>query len=43
VAQERLGIEADDIPGGHMVAMSQPRELADRLESYLEELERGAG
>jgi pimeloyl-ACP methyl ester carboxylesterase len=38
VAQERLGIEADEIPGGHMVAMSRPSELADRLERYLDEL-----
>jgi len=34
VAQERLGIEPDEMPGGHLVALSRPRELADRLESY---------
>ena len=35
VARERLGIEADEIDGGHMVALSRPRELAQRLEAYL--------
>ena len=39
VARERLGIEADLIDGGHMVAMSRPRELADRLESYRREFD----
>ena len=34
VAQERLGIEADEIDGGHMVALSRPRELAERLETF---------
>lgn len=34
VARERLGIEADEIVGGHMVALSQPRELAERLVAY---------
>jgi pimeloyl-ACP methyl ester carboxylesterase len=34
VACERLAIEVDEIEGGHMVAMSNPRELADRLEAY---------
>lgn len=34
VAHERLGIEADEIEGGHLVALSRPRELAERLESY---------
>ena len=33
VAHERLGLEVDEIDGGHMVAMSHPRELADRLEA----------
>jgi pimeloyl-ACP methyl ester carboxylesterase len=31
VARERLGIEADEIDGGHLVALSRPGELADRL------------
>jgi pimeloyl-ACP methyl ester carboxylesterase len=34
IARERLGIEVDEIDGGHMVAMSQPTGLADRLEAY---------
>lgn len=31
VAQERLGITAELVPGGHLVALSRPRELADAL------------
>jgi pimeloyl-ACP methyl ester carboxylesterase len=34
VARERLGVEVDDIDGGHMVALGNPAELADRLEAY---------
>jgi pimeloyl-ACP methyl ester carboxylesterase len=34
VARERLGLPVDEIPGGHLVALSRPRELAGRLESY---------
>jgi pimeloyl-ACP methyl ester carboxylesterase len=34
VARERLAIEVDEIDGGHMVAMSNPGELANRLEAY---------
>ena len=34
VVRERLGIAADEIDGGHCVALSRPRELADRLEAY---------
>jgi pimeloyl-ACP methyl ester carboxylesterase len=34
VARERLGIEVDDMPGGHLVALSQPVELARRLAAY---------
>lgn len=34
VARERLGIELDEIDGGHMVAMSDSAALADRLEAY---------
>jgi pimeloyl-ACP methyl ester carboxylesterase len=33
VVRERLGINADEIDGGHCVALSRPRELADRLEA----------
>jgi pimeloyl-ACP methyl ester carboxylesterase len=34
VAKERLGLDGDVIEGGHMVALSRPREVADRLEAY---------
>jgi pimeloyl-ACP methyl ester carboxylesterase len=34
VARERLGLEVDEIDGGHMVALSDPAGLADRLEAY---------
>ena len=34
VARERLGLEVDQIDGGHMVAMSNPTGLANRLEAY---------
>lgn len=34
IARERLGIEVDEIDGGHMLAMSNPAVLADRLEAY---------
>lgn len=34
IARQRLGVEVDEIGGGHMVAMSNPAELADRLEAY---------
>jgi hypothetical protein len=34
VARERLGIAADEIDGSHCVALSRPKELADRLEAY---------
>jgi pimeloyl-ACP methyl ester carboxylesterase len=34
LAPERLGITPDEIPGGHCVALSRPKELADILESY---------
>jgi pimeloyl-ACP methyl ester carboxylesterase len=35
VARERLGIDVDDMPGGHLMALSQPVELARRLVAYL--------
>ena len=38
VAAERLGIDVDEVPGGHLVALSRPGELADRLEAYLRSL-----
>jgi pimeloyl-ACP methyl ester carboxylesterase len=34
VARERLGISGDDMPGGHLVALSQPDELTARLVGY---------
>jgi pimeloyl-ACP methyl ester carboxylesterase len=40
VGRERLGLEVDEIDGGHMAAMSRPTELAERLVDYLKELER---
>jgi pimeloyl-ACP methyl ester carboxylesterase len=36
-ARERLGLEADEIDGGHYVTLSRPGELADRLAAYAEE------
>jgi pimeloyl-ACP methyl ester carboxylesterase len=33
-ARERLGIEPDEMDGGHYVPLSRPDELADRLDSY---------
>jgi pimeloyl-ACP methyl ester carboxylesterase len=41
VAHDRLGLEVDEIDGGHMLALSNPGELADRLVAYLRDL-RGA-
>jgi len=35
LAAERLGLDVDEVPGGHCLALSHPVELADRLESYL--------
>jgi pimeloyl-ACP methyl ester carboxylesterase len=35
VVQARLGIELEEMPGGHLVALSRPVELAERLDSYL--------
>jgi len=35
IAAERLGLDVDEVPGGHCLALSRPPELADRLESYL--------
>jgi pimeloyl-ACP methyl ester carboxylesterase len=33
-ARERLGIEADEMDGGHYISLSRPVELADRLDGY---------
>jgi pimeloyl-ACP methyl ester carboxylesterase len=35
LSRERLGIEPDVLPGGHLLAKSRAGELADRLEQYL--------
>ena len=39
IARERLAIEVEEIDGGHMVALSNPAVLADRLEAYRLELQ----
>ena len=36
VVAERLGLDIDVIRGGHLVALSQPEALVDRLEAYRE-------
>ena len=38
VAHERLGVSADAMPGGHLVALSQPADLTARLEAYATEV-----
>jgi pimeloyl-ACP methyl ester carboxylesterase len=35
VARERLGIEPEVLPGGHLLAKSRAAELADQLEEYV--------
>jgi len=37
VVRARLGLPVDELPGGHLLALSRPQELADRLEAYLEQ------
>jgi mannose-6-phosphate isomerase-like protein (cupin superfamily) len=37
VVEERLGLVPDEIDAGHCPALSRPRELAERLETYREE------
>jgi pimeloyl-ACP methyl ester carboxylesterase len=39
VARERLGLDADEIAGGHLVALSHPVELAERLDAYRREID----
>jgi pimeloyl-ACP methyl ester carboxylesterase len=34
LARERLGLDVEEMPGGHLVALSRPEELADRLEAH---------
>jgi pimeloyl-ACP methyl ester carboxylesterase len=31
IARERLGVDVEEIPGGHLVALSNPGELSERL------------
>jgi pimeloyl-ACP methyl ester carboxylesterase len=38
VVRERLAITPDEMDGSHCVALSRPKELADRLETYRAEL-----
>jgi pimeloyl-ACP methyl ester carboxylesterase len=35
LARERLGLPIEDVRGGHLVALANPRELAERLLGYL--------
>jgi hypothetical protein len=41
VVRERLGIVPDEMDGGHLPALSRPKDLADRLESYRLEVTAG--
>lgn len=38
VIRERLGSAPEVMPGGHLLALSRPAELADRLEAFLTEI-----
>jgi pimeloyl-ACP methyl ester carboxylesterase len=40
IAAERLGLTVDEVPGGHLMALARPVELADRLEDYLGSIRR---
>ncbi|MEP7054518.1 MAG: alpha/beta fold hydrolase [Actinomycetota bacterium] len=35
IARERLGVTPDEIDGGHLVALSNPQQLADRILNYV--------
>jgi pimeloyl-ACP methyl ester carboxylesterase len=37
VARDRLGLAVDEIPGGHLAALSQPAALTDALTGYLDQ------
>ncbi|GAA4492284.1 alpha/beta fold hydrolase [Actinoallomurus oryzae] len=41
VVRERLAIVPDEMDGGHLPALSRPKDLADRLESYRLEVTAG--
>jgi hypothetical protein len=34
VVRERLGVDPDEMDGGHLAALSRPKEVVDRLEAY---------
>jgi pimeloyl-ACP methyl ester carboxylesterase len=34
IARERLALDGDEIAGGHLVALSRPAELVERIEAY---------
>ena len=38
VVRDRLGITPEEMPGGHLLALSRPEELASRLETYRGEI-----
>ena len=40
IAAVRLGLTVDEVPGGHLMALARPVELADRLEDYLGSIRR---
>lgn len=40
-ARARLGVDADEIDGGHYITLSRPSELAERLAGYVDDLEAG--
>lgn len=43
LARERLGLDVEDLPGGHLLALSQPTVLADHLAAVLESSCGGTG
>jgi pimeloyl-ACP methyl ester carboxylesterase len=43
LTQERLGLVADEMPGGHLPALARPDELAARLLAYADEVGLGGG
>jgi pimeloyl-ACP methyl ester carboxylesterase len=38
IVKQRLGFEPDEMDGGHLPALSRPRELTERLEAYRAEI-----
>jgi len=42
VARERLGLTAHEMPGGHLIALSQPAELSARLLAYADRMDTDA-